>query len=60
MFSNMLVKAGLLAGFINAAAAASSSVPTISAIGSKFFYSNGTQYFLKGMPSRGLNFQECG
>jgi hypothetical protein len=25
------------------------AVPTISAVGSKFFYENGTQYYLKGM-----------
>jgi len=49
MFSNMLARAGLLAGLVNAAVAASSSVPTISAVGSKFFYSNGTQYYLKGI-----------
>lgn len=24
------------------------AVPTISAVGSKFFYENGTQYYLKG------------
>lgn len=25
------------------------AVPTISAVGSKFFYENGTQYYIKGM-----------
>jgi hypothetical protein len=66
MFSNMLARAGLLAGVINAAVAAtstsssSSSVPTISAVGSKFFFSNGTQYFVKGMPILCLSFEECG
>jgi hypothetical protein len=50
MLSKLLAKAGLLAGFaVHAAVAASSSVPTISAVGSKFFYSNGTQYFIKGI-----------
>ena len=63
MFSNMLARAGLLAGIINAAVAAtssSSSVPTISAVGSKFFFSNGTQYFVKGTPILCLSFEECG
>ena len=27
------------------------TVPTISTVGSKFFFSNGTQYYVKGMPS---------
>jgi hypothetical protein len=49
MFSDMLAKAGLLAAFAVNAAVAASTVPTISAVGSKFFYSNGTQYFIKGM-----------
>jgi 1,3-beta-glucanosyltransferase GAS1 len=47
MFSKVLAIAGLLAGLaINAAA---NAVPTIEAVGAKFFYSNGTQYFIKGM-----------
>ncbi|KAG0652490.1 Glucan elongating glucanosyltransferase 3 [Hyphodiscus hymeniophilus] len=49
MISNILSKAGLLAAFAVNAAFAASSVPTISAVGSKFFYSNGTQYFIKGI-----------
>ncbi|EPS30134.1 hypothetical protein POX_b02855 [Penicillium oxalicum] len=36
------VLAGLQAATVNA-------VPTISAVGSKFFYENGTQYYLKGI-----------
>jgi hypothetical protein len=48
MFSEALATAGLLAGF---AISAVNAVPTISAVGSKFFYDNGTQYFLKGMLS---------
>lgn len=36
-----LVLAGLQAVTVDA-------VPTISAVGSKFFYENGTQYYLKG------------
>lgn len=49
MLSNIWTKAGLLATFAINAAIAASSVPTISAVGSKFFYSNGTQYYIKGM-----------
>jgi len=46
MLSRALATAGLLAGFaINAV----NAVPTISAVGNKFFYSNGTQYFIKGI-----------
>jgi len=29
-------------------AVAVDAIPTISAVGSKFFYENGTQYYLKG------------
>lgn len=36
-----LLLAGLQAATVGA-------IPTISAVGSKFFYENGTQYFLKG------------
>jgi hypothetical protein len=47
MYSKVLATAGLLAGLaINAVNAV---VPTIEAVGAKFFYSNGTQYFIKGM-----------
>jgi hypothetical protein len=47
MFSSLalsavpLILAGLQAVTVGA-------VPTISAVGSKFFYENGTQYYLKG------------
>lgn len=37
-----LLLAGLQAVTVNA-------IPTISAIGAKFFYENGTQYYIKGM-----------
>jgi hypothetical protein len=36
-----LLLAGLQATVVGA-------VPTISAVGSKFFYENGTQYYIKG------------
>jgi hypothetical protein len=49
MFSKALATAGLLAGLAINAAAAANAVPTIEAVGAKFFYSNGTQYFIKGM-----------
>jgi len=42
----MLATAGLLASF---AVSVVSTVPTIEAVGAKFFYSNGTQYFIKGI-----------
>lgn len=47
MLSKTLATAGLLAGF--AISAVTAAVPTIKVVGSKFFYENGTQYFLKGM-----------
>ncbi|KAL9098131.1 MAG: hypothetical protein Q9163_006153 [Psora crenata] len=34
---------------ITALAQSSTSTPTISAVGSKFFFSNGTQYYIKGV-----------
>jgi len=45
MFSRMLATAGLLAAL---AVHTAHAVPTISTLGNKFFYSNGTQYFMKG------------
>ena len=45
MFSKTLATAGLLAGF---AISAVNAIPTISAVGSKFFDSNGNQFFMKG------------
>lgn len=46
MFPSLALAPLLLAGLqlvtVNA-------VPTISATGAKFFYSNGTQYYIKGM-----------
>jgi hypothetical protein len=48
MLSKVLATAGLLASLaINVVDA----IPTIEAVGAKFFYSNGTQYFIKGTPS---------
>ena len=49
MFSKVLATAGLLAGLaINAV----NAIPTIEAVGAKFYYSNGTQYYIKGMAIR--------
>jgi hypothetical protein len=47
MFSSLALSAVplLLAGL---QAVTVDAVPTISAVGSKFFYENGTQYYLKG------------
>jgi len=47
MFSKALAAAGLLASFA-IGATTTTSVPTISVSGAKFFYSNGTQYFYQG------------
>ena len=44
MFTKALTLAVLAA--INMASAA--DMPTISAVGAKFFFSNGTQYYIKG------------
>jgi hypothetical protein len=46
MLSKALATAGLIAGL---AISAINAVPTIEAVGNKFFYSNGTQYIMKGM-----------
>jgi 1,3-beta-glucanosyltransferase GAS1 len=46
MFSKVLTTAGLLASL---AISAVNAIPTIQAVGAKFFYSNGTQYYIKGM-----------
>ncbi|KAI9703084.1 MAG: hypothetical protein M1820_005956 [Bogoriella megaspora] len=43
MFKNLITLAAL------AATALSADVPTVTAKGSKFFFSNGTQYFIKGV-----------
>jgi len=47
MFSKTFAVAGLLASF---AISAVQAVPTVEAVGAKFFYSNGTQFFMKGKP----------
>jgi hypothetical protein len=48
MFSLTWASALLLAG---SAITAIHAIDPISAVGSKFFYSNGTQYFIKGTPA---------
>lgn len=53
MFAKTLSQAALLAGCVISAVDAATSVPTISAVGSKFFSSNGTQFFIKGKISAG-------
>lgn len=47
MFSSLVLSAAplLLAGL---QAVTVGAIPTISAVGSKFFYENGTQYYIKG------------
>lgn len=48
-----LLLAGLQATAVNA-------IPTISAVGSKFFYEDGTQYYVKGTSnSFVLSFPQC-
>lgn len=47
MFSSLALSAvPLLLASLQAAPVG--AIPTISAVGSKFFYENGTQYYLKG------------
>lgn len=46
MFTKTLTLACLAA--VNLVSAV--TMPTISAVGSKFFFSNGTQYYIKGEP----------
>ncbi len=47
------MKPSTLSGIVlsAAASAAAASLPTISAVGNKFFYENGTQFFIKGTES---------
>jgi hypothetical protein len=45
MFSRAILAASLLAG---SAINTVNALPTISAVGSKFFDSNGSQFFMKG------------
>ncbi|KAJ5103534.1 hypothetical protein N7532_004063 [Penicillium argentinense] len=47
MLSSLALAAPLLLAGLQAATV--SAIPTISAVGSKFFYENGTQYYLKGI-----------
>jgi hypothetical protein len=46
MFSSLALSAPLLLAGLQAATVG--AIPTISAVGSKFFYENGTQYYIKG------------
>lgn len=46
MLSSFALSSALLLAGLQAVVGA--TVPTISAVGSKFFYENGTQYYLKG------------
>jgi hypothetical protein len=41
----------ILCALLGAVLASAQGVPTISAVGSKFFYEDGTQYFMKGIRS---------
>lgn len=50
MFSKTLANAALLASL--AISTVNAAVPTISITGTKFFYENGTQYFMKGKQIR--------
>jgi hypothetical protein len=47
MFSSLALSAPLLLAGLQAATVG--AIPTISAVGSKFFYENGTQYYIKGI-----------
>ena len=55
MFSTILATVGLLA----ASAIAVNAVPTIEAVGNKFFYSTGQQYFIKGTPNGPSSTSDC-
>jgi len=54
MFSKMLATAGLIAGL---AISAVHAIPTISAVGSKFFDSDGKQFYIKGTSTASLRRQ---
>jgi 1,3-beta-glucanosyltransferase GAS1 len=47
-FAKLLATAGLLASFA-VSAVTTASLPTISTVGSKFYDSNGNQFFIKGL-----------
>jgi 1,3-beta-glucanosyltransferase GAS1 len=47
-FAKLLATAGLLASFA-VSAVIGASLPTISTVGSKFYDSNGNQFFIKGL-----------
>jgi 1,3-beta-glucanosyltransferase GAS1 len=53
-FVKLLATAGLLAS-LAIAVVNSTSVPTISTSGSKFYDSNGNQFFIKGLGPRHVN-----
>ena len=48
MFAKALASAVLLASY---AITAINAVDPISVVGTKFFYKNGTQYYMKGTPA---------
>ena len=49
MFNKLSTFVAIAAAFTSLASAASMpTMPTISAVGAKFFFSNGTQYYIKG------------
>jgi 1,3-beta-glucanosyltransferase GAS1 len=48
MFAKALASAVLLASY---AITAINAIDPISVVGTKFFYKNGTQYYIKGTPS---------
>jgi hypothetical protein len=46
MFSSLALSVPLLLAGLQATAVG--AIPSISAVGSKFFYANGTQFYIKG------------
>lgn len=52
MFAKALAGVALLASY---AITAANAIDPISVVGSKFFYKNGTQYYIKGTPARRLH-----
>ena len=55
----MMLKS-LFAAAALAVTAVTADVPTVSAKGAKFFFSNGTQYFIKGMMQFLWSLELCG
>ena len=58
MLSPLSFTVYVLLGIVAVIAQSSDDVPTISAVGAKFFFANGTQYYIKGIHSPRLMMSE--